>query len=287
MQKPKRGGSVGARQLVARPYVPPPRQPRGAFARPAGDKLTVVIRDESRGTWPNVLISSVAHGKMRALIEACPIEVSWLATVRRVGRQDVLLEDIFVPPQSCSMGSTLVTEDGEAALLAELLAEGNHDAINALACWGHSHVHGGVFASGTDELQTEDFLRRARESRKSHFVRLVANKYDDLFASVYQIAEGIEIHHAPIRAEKPLTGRYRAWAKREVELKVKKIRLRRPKRRGKFPFAPSEGYYEGLIPFADFFPSFEEFYPSAGRLPTTVRVVTPEHPDARVKKGGT
>lgn len=198
------------------------RKPRGSFARPDRQVLTIEVEDESLRAWPTVHITAEAHGKMRALIEACPIEVSWLATCVRDG-EDVDIDDIFVPGQDCTSGSTVVT--GEGDLLTTLMAERLYDSIKRLNCWGHSHVTGAVFASGLDEFHTQGFITRAKDMRKDFFVRLIANKWDDLFASLYLFDQGLAFHDVPLRVDPPETDKWRAWARREVRSKVRKIHM--------------------------------------------------------------
>lgn len=200
------------------------RKPRGSFERPPGRILTVEVEDENLRPWPSVRITAEAHGKMRALIEACPVEVSWLATCTRHG-DDVTIDNIVVPRQICSLGTTDVTHDGEAELLAALMAEKQYDSIRKLNCWGHSHVRSAVFASGTDEAQTQDFIIRAKDMRKSFFVRLIANKWDDLFATLYLFDQGLVFQNVPLRVDHPETDKWRVWAQREIRLKVKKIHV--------------------------------------------------------------
>ncbi len=210
------------------------RKPHGSFVRPFGQIMAVEVIDESLCEWPCVHINATAHGMMRALIGACPIEVSWLTACTR-HNDDIEINDIFVPHQICSLSSTEVT--GEAGLLAALMAQKRYDSIKCLNGWGHSHVHGAVFASGIDETQTRDFVARAKDMGKDFFVRLIANKWDDLFATLYLFDQGLVFLHVPITVDPPETDRWRAWAKEEVEAKVKKMQFIPAKhRRNQAPF---------------------------------------------------
>lgn len=199
------------------------RVPWGALRRPIGSCLSIQIFDESKNIWPCVQVNAKAHGKIRALIAACPLEVTWLSSVAIQENGDVTVTDVFVPEQECNSCFTEITRDGESALLNELMAERNFEAVKSLMCWGHSHVMGAVYASGVDEQCTMDFLKSMREMGKTHFVRLVANKWDDLFASLYRLDEGRAYHHVPLRVEPPETESWRAWAREEVRAKVIRI----------------------------------------------------------------
>ncbi|MDO8408057.1 MAG: hypothetical protein Q7S95_02370 [bacterium] len=214
---------------MRRIYRPRPLKPRGALSRPAGSHLAIEIFSEKPGQYPAVRITAEAHSKIRALVAACRLEISWLSPAKVAPDGSVVIYDVLVPHQVCSLGSTakLATEelDGEDLLLTELMNARRLDVIRDLICWGHSHVNGAVFVSGTDEEMTWDFVRRMREMGKTRFVRLIANKGDDLSASLYLLDEGKAIHHAPIEAEPPDIKQWAVWARREVGDKVAELVL--------------------------------------------------------------
>ena len=197
--------------------------PWGALRRPMGECLSIQILDESTTTWPFVSINAMAHGKVRALVQTCPHEVTWLSPVTVQSDGNVLITDVFVPEQECNSCYTRVTRDGESALISDLVTQRNFTTVKSLICWGHSHAVGSVYASNEDEACTRDFLKSMREMGKTHFVRLVVNKWDDLFASLYSLDEKRAYHHVPLRVEPPETDRWRAWAKKEVRDKVIRI----------------------------------------------------------------
>lgn len=207
-------------------YKPIPLKPRGALSRPLGSNLFVEILNEKPGEYPAVRITAEAHGKIRALMAACPLEVSWLSPTKVADDGGVVVYDALVPHQVCSAGSTEKLEtddlDGEDRLLSELMSQRKFDVIRDLICWGHSHVNFATFASGVDEDQTRDYVQRMREMGKTRFVRMIGNKGDDLFASLYLLDEGKVIHHAPIQAEPADVKVWTKWAKREVKNKVRK-----------------------------------------------------------------
>lgn len=196
--------------------TPRPQKPvrrAGWFGRPEGEGITIGLLGNRQ--WPRVAVTADAHGKMMALVKACPIEIGWLSSCTREG-SNFVIDDVFVPLQICSPASTTITKDGEAALLTALVTQGRADIINRLHCWGHSHVDMRVFASGIDEKQTEEFLAK----RTDHFVRLIANKKGDLFCSVYLLQDKLAVHHAILDLEPPATDKWSAWAKEELDVKV-------------------------------------------------------------------
>lgn len=185
---------------------------RGRLDRPDGQIMTVGLIDRP---WPTIRIDSDVHGKMVALIDACPIEVGWLSPCVRVG-ETFNITDVFVPEQVCTMASTTITKDGEASLLSHLIANGKVDVINNLHCWGHSHVDMPVFASLVDEKQTQDFIAK----RDKYFVRVIANKTGDLFCSVYYLDSGFVVHHPRLDIAAPATEKWRQWAVNQVDQQV-------------------------------------------------------------------
>ncbi len=202
-----------ARRRYGQFVVPKQRQRGTQFARAPWDHFSIETLGEKQ--WPTLSITADCHGKMMALVQECDIEVGWLSSCTRSG-DSFVIDDVFVPEQVCSAASTRITRDGEAELLSELMSTGKADVIRNLHCWGHSHVTMEVFASGTDNVATTEFLRK----RKNHFIRVIANQYGDLFASVYLLQEGFVYHNLPMMLEPPLTDKWRLWARMEIERKV-------------------------------------------------------------------
>lgn len=147
---------------------------------------------------PQVHISAYANAIMWSIVDQVPVEASWYATAIRDEHGDIIIDDVYIPHHTGSSGLTTITEDGEAFLMEELLAEPDGaEIIQNLACWGHSHHSMGVFASGQDEAQARELIQR----REDFYVRLIMNKRGDLNATVYLIDEGIEVREAVCIAE--------------------------------------------------------------------------------------
>lgn len=184
-----------------------------SFERPQGADLSIGL---IRGHWPCVRISYVAHAKMRALVQECNIEVGWLCSCSELPGGDILIEDVFVPNQICSIATTTITKDGEAQMLTDLLLSGQKDVVKKLRCWGHSHVNMQVFASGQDDSQTERFLQKGHP----YFVRLIANKRNELYCSLYLKDENLVLHNVPLILAPAPTKKYEEWAQKEISEKV-------------------------------------------------------------------
>jgi len=191
------------------PYVPP--EPKTKFTTPERQSFTI----SREGGWNRVHVSDVANSKMWALVQECDIEIGWLSTVSVMENGDFMIEDVYVPEQECTMSTTEITADGEAALIEELLGGADPMSINRLRCWGHSHVNMEVFASAVDESQTEDFIDRYDDL----FIRVIANKRGDFMVNVYMLDEGLTLNHPMIVTGEPDPS-YIDWAKSEVEQKV-------------------------------------------------------------------
>lgn len=182
------------------------------FKRPRSESFTVSgVQD-----FPDVIIEAEAHGKMMALIQTCDIEIGWMSSVTRCEvTGDFHINDVYVPLQECSAATTDITAEGDAALMMELIEAGKMDEINALRCWGHSHVDMGVSPSNTDETQTEEFCGRFTD----HFIRVIGNKYGDLMCHVYLIGQGITLNN-PDLVVKTNDVDYTDWAKEQIKTKV-------------------------------------------------------------------
>ncbi|MBI3572018.1 hypothetical protein HY091_00570 [Candidatus Kaiserbacteria bacterium] len=200
------------------PVAVAPLAPADRFARPAGAHLTIGPLNSKQ--WPKVILTPEAHGKMWALVQTCEIEVGWLSTCFKTENGDFVIDNVFVPGQRCTAASTTITKDGEAGLLDALLRAKKYESINRLGCWGHSHVNMAVFASGIDETQTTTYLKKRREQKHDHFIRVIANKHGDFFCSLYQLDLEMVLHNPPLEAPKPKAKRYLEWAKGEIERNV-------------------------------------------------------------------
>lgn len=189
----------------------PTRPVRTKFDRPFNETFTV---SGMKGL-PSVYITAVAHGKMYALVQECPIEISWLSSVTRDEDGDFVIHDVYVPLQTCSGTTTNISQEGESEMLMELVDAGRPQEINRLKCWGHSHVNMGVNPSGVDENQTQDFLDRFDD----HFIRVIGNKRGELMCHVYMVKEGMILNNPPIIVNEDGVD-YTDWAKAEIDAKV-------------------------------------------------------------------
>ena len=195
--------------------VPFKPKPVTRFDRPVGESFSV----SGVTGFPSVFISGTAHGKMLALVKECDIEIGWMCTVEKDEDGDFHLNDVYVPLQTCTASTTVISERGDSELMMELLEQGKGAEVNALRCWGHSHVNMAVFASQTDETQTQDFIDNLEEAGSDHFIRLIGNKRGELLCHVYLMEQGITLNNPPMTVR--VDGKdYSDWAKEQIATKV-------------------------------------------------------------------
>lgn len=140
---------------------------------------------------PTIFIAEQALKDMMILVGEAKTEVGWLGTVTRVGR-DFLIEEIFIPQQEVSFGTTEMTIDGMAQLTRELIKREDADEVcNNLKFWGHSHVNMAVEPSGTDDDQMDKF------SYNDFFIRAILNKKGEMKMWLYIYEYGMMIEDVP------------------------------------------------------------------------------------------
>ncbi len=200
---------VSHRNFVTRRPAPPVTK----FKRPRRESFTV----SGATGFPDVIISAIAHGKMLALVKECSIEVGWMASATRDENEDIVINDVYVPLQNCTPATTEISEEGDSAMLMELITAGKASEVNDLHCWGHSHVNMDVGPSGQDEDQTKTFLDLRKD--KDFFIRVIGNKRGDLNVHVYLIKQGLVLNNPDLVVLQDELD-YGPWAKAEIKAKV-------------------------------------------------------------------
>lgn len=143
-----------------------------------------------------LVFSHLAMQKIRALTQACDIEIGALGIVKlvhvdNIGRHVYKVFDIFVPDQDCTGTVTRITTKGLLNLLTELHEEwakilGDDAGLDRaqeikdhLFYWWHSHVNMGTGPSGQDE---REFIEQA--SGHDSFFMSIGNKLGDLHCNI-------------------------------------------------------------------------------------------------------
>ena len=117
-------------------------------------------------------------------------EVSGLGTVEEFDG-GFLVNNVYLPKQTCSPAGTTLDEDAIATLLMELEAAGEDSG--RLRFWWHSHAHHDVFWSGTDEQCIEGL------ANGDYVLSLVTNKRGgtlarlDIFKPARVTVDGIPV----------------------------------------------------------------------------------------------
>ena len=117
-------------------------------------------------------------------------EVSGLGTIEEFDG-GFLVDNVYLPKQTCSPGGTTLDDDAVATLLMELDAAGEDSG--RLRFWWHSHAHHDVFWSQTDEDCIEGL------ANGDYVLSLVVNKRGAMLArlDIFRPAR-ITVDHVPV-----------------------------------------------------------------------------------------
>ena len=111
--------------------------------------------------------------RLRHYTELAGGEVSGLGTVEELDG-GFLIDNVYLPKQTCTPGGTTLDDDAVATLLMEL--DGSGEDSGRLRFWWHSHAHHEVFWSQTDEDCIEGL------ANGDYVLSLVTNKRGDALA---------------------------------------------------------------------------------------------------------
>ena len=127
-------------------------------------------------TAPNIKLTGKVERMCHALVDRATGECSLLGLVKEErdasGKiQSLIIDEVFVPKQENSSGSTEMDEDSLADYIMSLADRNNGDEGRVLA-WIHSHVNMGVFWSGTDTSNIAALLKLSNK----YLISIVYNK---------------------------------------------------------------------------------------------------------------
>lgn len=167
----------------------------GLYAPPKAEQNRVL---------PKVFITPEAKRALDTYIDLCPLEISGLGKVMRVGKI-FLVYTVELFAQEVTAGSTdLDTETLQKFLLEIVKAGGNPEEYKL---WWHSHVNGGCHWSQTDEDTCDRF-------KNGWMLSVVANKHGEYLARL-DIYEPVRITLDRLQFE------VRAFADDELIAKLK------------------------------------------------------------------
>ncbi len=118
------------------------------------------------GTGPRIFIRPQAYRRLTLYITLCPFEVAGLGTVEPLGA-DLLVSEVFLLRQRASGTDAELDPQAVADHLLHTLRNGGN--VSRLRLWWHSHAHGSLYWSETDEETIEGLSI-------DHLVSIVGNR---------------------------------------------------------------------------------------------------------------
>lgn len=171
-------------------------------------KTIKLMRDASY----NVYILPDARAKMEMYCELCEKEIGWLGFVKKFPGTGYLITDVVLLKQEVH---ATTTEIDPAALLDFWAATPTEQQAD-IKLWGHSHVNMSPSPSGQDDSQMDYF-----KDGNDWFIRLITNKKGDINITIYDYANGIEIHDDALYTYNPKRAELREAIQAEIKEKVK------------------------------------------------------------------
>ena len=181
------------------------------FKQYSNSKPTVEVLETCM---PKILISKEALIKMSIYVDECSDEIGWLGTAYKQEDGSIFIHDVYLFEQDVHSTTTEITPEGLTKFAEELLNQENGIEIwNNLKVWGHSHVNMTPTPSGQDNKQMVTFA----DGGHDWFIRIIANKKDEMRVDLYNFDEGIIYNNLP-------------WAEvvsdEELKLKAELLRIK-------------------------------------------------------------
>ena len=145
---------------------------------------------------------------MTHLVKIHDKEVAWHGVVERKPKNQYLVQDILIYPQTV----TGVTVDADTEAYPQWLIE-NRDLINKMRLQGHSHVNMGVTPSSTDEQYYAELSAQVSD----FYIFIILNKSGTSYTRIYDFESGIEYESVPIK----ILSKVRLEVEKEVKKYVK------------------------------------------------------------------
>lgn len=137
-----------------------------------------------------IYISEIAWMKMTTLLREFNKEVAWHATAYRVpnAKDEYFIKDVLVYPQTVTAATVDMDEEQYAKWLMDgIMAE--DERFDNIRCQMHSHVHMGVFASGTDEQHQQEILSQLRDN--DFYIFMIWNKSLSVYMRIFDMEKNI------------------------------------------------------------------------------------------------
>ena len=171
-------------------------------------KTIKLMRDASY----NVYILPDARAKMEMYCELCEKEIGWLGFVKKFPGTGYLITDVVLLKQEVHATTTEIDPQALLEFWGATPVEQQAD----IKLWGHSHVNMSPTPSGQDDSQMDYF-----KDGNDWFIRLITNKKGDMNITIYDYANGIEIHDDVLYTYNPKRAELRTAIEAEIKEKVK------------------------------------------------------------------
>ena len=130
-------------------------------------------------------ILPLARQKMEMYCDLVEGEIGWLAYVEQFDKQGFLITDCALLKQEVHATTTEI----DPTALLEFWGQTPVERQPDIKLWGHSHVNMSPNPSGQDDSQMSYF-----SDGNPWFIRLITNKKGDINITIYDYANGYEIH---------------------------------------------------------------------------------------------
>ena len=159
----------------------------------------------------DVYILPEARAKMEMYCELCEKEIGWMGFVEKVGA-GYLITDFVLLKQEVHASTTEI----DPSALLELWGQTPPEQQGKIKIWGHSHVN----MSPTPSSQDNEQMKYFADAGNDWFIRLITNKKGDINLTIYDYANGIEIHDDTLITYHPQRAELREKIKAEIAEKV-------------------------------------------------------------------
>lgn len=159
----------------------------------------------------NVFILPQARTKMELYCALCEKEIGWLGFVKRYPDNSFLIEDVVLLKQEVHSATTEIDPQALLEFWGQTPVEKQPD----IKIWGHSHVNMSPNPSGQDDDQMSYF-----KDGNEWFIRLITNKKGDINITIYDYANGYEIHSEELYTYDPNRVELKKAIQEEIKAKV-------------------------------------------------------------------
>jgi len=135
-----------------------------------------------------IMFAPEALADVMTAILLCPVEISGLGRIERMGEREFLVKEAVIFEQSCSSASTEFDPEAKGRWENAMVRRGLAREINEHHFWWHSHVCGSAYFSDIDEGNIQNFdignwqSFDPAVSPPKWWVSVVGNKFGELAA---------------------------------------------------------------------------------------------------------